>query len=348
MIVKILTLILLTGFITAEHVLYHNTVRGIHVLHQQLFFIPLILASFWYGLRVGVTITTAISLLYVIPVVLHNKEASSQLVVMTQICIYFSVAILIGWLSDRKRREQSRLFQKERSTALRKASSALIFIIQDIILHIENIYAGGDEGENSSKRGDIETEISRLKRLLETLTQFNKPQGGVTLANNLNDLILDRIPVYHQSAASKGVKVETDLKQGGCPSMITTESVLMIIDSVVDNAIDFSKRGQSIILRLKRKGDFCLFEVEDFGPGVSKENETKLFTVFFTTKSDGYGLSLSSGRKVLRDLGGDLLYNSKENAGSIFTVKIPRESPEQKVQEYDTSETEGEVLQERA
>ncbi len=331
MIVKIITLSLLIGFITAEHVLYHSSELGIHVLHQQLFFIPLILASFWYGLRIGITITTAISVLYAIPIMLHNKEASGQLIITTQICFYFSVALLIGWLSDRKRKQQSKLFQKERSTALRKASSALIFIIQDIIRQVENIYNQAEKEESSSKADDVKTEIDRLKRLLETLSQFSKPLGDLTLSHNLNDLLLDRLPIYHQSAASKGVKVGADLDQGGCPSMITTESILMIIDSLVDNAIDFSERGQSIFLRLKRKGDFCIFEVEDFGPGVSKENEAKLFTVFFTTKSDGYGLSLSSGRKVLRDLGGDLAYKSKEHGGAIFTMNIPWESPEEKM-----------------
>ena len=116
--------------------------------------------------------------------------------------------------------------------------------------------------------------------------------------------------------------------------MVTTESLSRVIDSLVDNAIDFSERGQSIILRSKRGGDFCSLEVSDSGPGVSKENQDKLFSTFFTTKTDGYGLSLSSGRKVLRDLGGDLVYQDKESGGAVFTMKIPRESPDENIGEY--------------
>ncbi len=119
--------------------------------------------------------------------------------------------------------------------------------------------------------------------------------------------------------------------------MITSKSIPRVIDSLVDNVLNISERGQSIILRSKQGAEFCTFEVADSGPGVAQENETKLFSTFFTTKPDGYGLSLSSGRKALRDLGGDLIYQSNESGGAIFRMKIPRESPEENIDDYVTS-----------
>ncbi len=336
MIVKKTTLSLLIGFITAIHVLYHGSEPGFHVLHQQLFFIPLILSSFWFGLRTGTVIATIISLLYGFPMVFVNHEAGGHLIVITQICLYFFVALLIGWLTDRQRKQQSKLFQNARSTALGKAASALSFEVQDIVRQIESIQHVRAE-ESSSENDEMIYEIDRLKRLLEALNKFSKPLGKLTLSHNLNELILERLPTYHQSAASKGIKIVPDLDKNGCPSMVTTESIPNIIDALVDNAIDFSERGRAIFLRSKRQGDFCIFEVEDFGSGVSKEHEDKLFTAFFTTKTDGYGLSLSSGRKTLRNLGGDLSYRSKENTGAIFRMKIPRENSEENIQEYTKS-----------
>jgi len=106
---------------------------------------------------------------------------------------------------------------------------------------------------------------------------------------------------------------------------------------LVENAIDFSEKGQSIVLRSKRGGDSCIFEVSDSGPGVSKENEAKLFSVFFTTKPDGYGISLSAGRKALRDLGGDLTYRPNPDGGAAFEMKIPKESPEENIDDYVSS-----------
>jgi signal transduction histidine kinase len=328
MILKAVTLALLTGSISAVHVLYHGSDQGFHLFHQQLFFIPLILSSFWFGLRTGVVIATVISLLYGVPMVFRDHEASGHLIIITQSGLYFLVALLIGWLSDRERKYQLMLFKNERATALGKAASAVSLEVQNIVRHIENIHQQANVSESRSTKDDMISETDRLKRLLEALAKFSTPVGDLTLPHDLNELLRQRLPEYNQVAAAKGVKVVVDLQEGGCPSMVMAESIPRVIDSLVDNAIDFSEKGQSIVLRSRRKADFCIFEVSDSGPGVSKENEAKLFSVFFTTKTDGYGLSLSSGKKALLDIGGDLLYEPNENGGAIFKMKIPRESPE--------------------
>lgn len=334
MIVKTVILSLLVAAITAVHVFYHGSETGFHVLHQQLFFIPIILTSFWFGLRKGVATATVVSLLYGLPMVFRNHEASGHLIVMTQICLYYFVSLLIGWLSDRERKQQNKLFKNERATALGKAASALSFEVQDIVRQIEGIHQQTGGRHSESANNDMISEIDRLKKLLEALGQFSTPLGDLTLSHDLNELILRRLSGYNQSAALKNVKIIADLDESGCPSMVTAEYIPRIVDSLVDNAIDFSEKGQSIVLRSKRGGDYCIFEVEDSGPGVSTENESKLFSVFFTTKPDGYGISLSTGRKVLRNLGGDLVYASKKSGGAIFKMKIPRESAEENIQKY--------------
>jgi signal transduction histidine kinase len=331
MILKAVTLALLIGSISAVHVLYHGSDQGFHLLHQQLFFIPLILSSFWFGLRTGCVLAAVISLLYGLPMVFREHEASGHLIIFTQSGLYFLVALLIGWLSDRERKQQIMLFKNERATALGKAASAVSLEVQNIVRRIEEIQQQASVSESGSTKDDMISEIDRLKRFLEALAKFSTPVGNLgdfPLPPDLNELLRQRLPEYNKNAAAKGVKVVVDLQEGGCPSMVIAESIPRVIDSLVDNAIDFSEKGQSIVLRSRRKADFCIFEVSDSGPGVSKENEAKLFSVFFTTKTDGYGLSLSSGKKALLDIGGDLLYEPNENGGAIFKMKIPRENPE--------------------
>jgi signal transduction histidine kinase len=337
MFAKILILSLLIGSITAVHVLYHGPEPSFHVLHQQLYFIPLILTSFWFGLRSGATIATFIGLLYGVPMIFRSHEGSGHMVIVTQICLYYTVGLLIGWLSDRERKQQVKMFQNERATALGKAASALSFEVQDIVRQIERIHKQAKGSENALANDDMVSEINRLKELLRALGQFSTPLADLTLSHDLNELLTQRLPIYRKDASSKGVKVLVNLDDGGCPSMVTTEFIPRIIDSLVENAIDFSEKGQSIVLRSKRGGEFCVLEVTDSGPGVAKEHEDKLFSVFFTTKSDGYGISLSSGRKSLRSIGGDLVYKPKENGGAIFEMKIPRESTDENIKNYASS-----------
>ncbi len=50
-----------------------------------------------------------------------------------------------------------------------------------------------------------------------------------------------------------------------------------------------------------------------------------MFKPFFTTKKLGQGLALSASRKMLRDMGGEILVASGKGKGAVFTVTIPRE-----------------------
>ena len=64
MILKTLFIVILIGSISAVHLLYTGSSIGFHVLHQQLFYIPLVLASFWFGIRAGLVTAVAVSFLY--------------------------------------------------------------------------------------------------------------------------------------------------------------------------------------------------------------------------------------------------------------------------------------------
>lgn len=337
MVLKTAILSLLVGSISIVHITYVGSEMGFHILHQQLFFIPLILASFWFGLQTASITALVISLLYGLPMLFGDHQHSSHLIVFTQIALYFFVGLLIGWLSDRQRKQQRKLVKNERGTALGKAASALSFEVQSIVRRIESIHKHAGSNGDKSAYDDMLSEIDRLKNLLTSLSKFSKPLGNLSLSHDLNKLIQQRVPTYQKLAHEKRIKILIDLDQNGCPTMITSESIPRVIDSLVDNAIDFSKSGQSIVISSAGRGEFCLLGVSDSGPGVSKENKNQLFSVFFTTKEDGYGLSLSSGRKMLRDLGGDLFYESNENGGATFKMKIPRDSSSENAGDYVNS-----------
>ena len=66
-------------------------------------------------------------------------------------------------------------------------------------------------------------------------------------------------------------------------------------------------------------------EVEDIGPGVAPENETKLFQPFFTTKpvGEGTGLGLSVSYGIIHSLGGEIGYRRGALGGALFHFSVP-------------------------
>lgn len=332
---KISLIVVLVGFIAAVHLLYTGSNPAFHVLHQQLFFIPLVLASFWFGKWAGLFAAVIISVLYAPAMFLMHHMEGNHLVVFTQVSLYLFVAYMMGWLSDRQRLQQEQLLKDERISTLGKAASTLSFEVRDIVNGIDVIHKKSGGLIDESANDDFLLEINRLKRLLDALGQFAPlPEEHITLSNDLNDILRYSYSEYLDEAARRKVKLVLAPDRSGCPSTVPPEPISRILNSLVSNAIEFSKPGQSVVLRSTRRGKACELEVADSGPAVAKENENKLFTTFFTTKRDGYGLSLSSGRKVLRDLGGDLVYEKREEGGAIFRMIVPREHQEKSIENF--------------
>jgi len=326
--IKFLFIVVLVVSVSLLHFIQTGSHTSFHSLDQQLLFVPLILASYWFGLRAGLFTAAFISILSFLPMLSPRHEGGILLIFYIQIALYFGIAFLMGWLSDRQRKQQQQLLKNERIITLGKTAKTLSFEVRDIVKGIEKTHRQAGGFTSTSANDDFLAEIDRLKKLLDALGQFSPSLDKVDLSTDLNSVLQYSSLNFKEEATRKRVKIILEPDETGCPSMIPTEPITRIFDSLVSNAIDFSEQGQAITLRSQRSGKTCILEVADSGPGISKENEDKLFTTFFTTKPDGYGLSLSSGRKVLRDLGGDLVYETGKNGGAIFRMIIPREPQE--------------------
>ena len=99
---------------------------------------------------------------------------------------------------------------------------------------------------------------------------------------------------------------------------VLAELQQVVLNFVVnaEQAIILSKRQPGrITVRTRDEGDRVILEVEDTGPGVSPEDEAKLFQPFFTTKppGQGTGLGLSVSYGIIDSLGGRIGYRQRAN-----------------------------------
>ncbi|SDO89345.1 sensor histidine kinase [Desulforhopalus singaporensis] len=308
----------------------------LHVLHQEIFFIPIIFSSFWFGLRFGLVVAVIVCFLYTPLMIVHGGPPIENIVsqVSLQLIMYLLVAGLIGWLSDRQRLQQKQLLQREKEASLAKAASSISFEIKEIIEKIEEIYSEETDIRDTGSTDNFQQEISRLKHLAVILAQYKPTEKQEALSRDLNHLLESVCKKYRPAAKKAGVELLLDLDPAGCPTMLASESLEHTIDSLIDNALDVSKHGGKIVLRSKRGGKNCTLTVSDEGPGVAEDNLAKLFSPFFTTKDEGSGLSLSAGKKVLREKGGDLRYEPNPGGGAQFSIVVPRENIQDNIDEF--------------
>lgn len=308
-------------------VLHYNSDPGglsEHISHREFYFIPILLSSLWFGLKYGLATSLAISLIYAPQMVAHSEAQSNLWPVIFQIVVFNLVALMVGCLVERSKRQQERLFAIEKSAVLDRAAAAVGHEIKGLLTALKSIANKTAKAEGGALNLEFEKELRRIEQLVNILS--SKTSGPLQLfSHDLNDIILGRVKDHRTAAARNGVTFTTDLDAEGCPCRVDIETIRRVFDRIIENALEVSSRGKSIHIHSTRKGDYCEVMITDEGPGIKPEHLSQIFKPFFTTKEKGDGLALSSSQKLLRDMGGEIQVSSQYGQGATFTVIVPRE-----------------------
>jgi len=108
------------------------------------------------------------------------------------------------------------------------------------------------------------------------------------------------------------------------------DNVEMIFTNLLSNAVKYNKDGGQVLCTINESEEQIEIIVEDTGIGMTKEEISKLFNDFVRIKNDktkyisGTGLGLSIVKKITHLYNGEILVDSKENAGSKFIIQFPK------------------------
>ena len=322
---KLLTIIGLTAVISIIHYGAAGEQMGLHILHRELYFVPIILAGFWFGLKIGLTTSIFITLIYAPHVFIYDDAHSNAVTVFSQVFIFNLVALVLGWLVDRQRRQQENMISSEKLAVLGRAATAVGNEMRDILGSLQSLCREKEALQCTELDLDFNQEMNRLERLVETLSMFVPAEEVRTISKDLNTIIQDRVGRHQEAARAAGIHLVTDTDEKRCPSQVNVEKIGWILDKLITNALEVSSPGQTVRVRSRRHGSHCTMKVEDEGRGIKPEHLPKMFVPFFTTRESGTGLSLASARKALREMGGDIQVASTRGKGTTFTVLAPRE-----------------------
>ena len=127
------------------------------------------------------------------------------------------------------------------------------------------------------------------------------------------------------------IKVVLDDQTGGDATLVTNgDSLQMMLDNLLENAVKFTEEGQ-IILRIRREERdqkmYMLFSVEDTGCGVPEDKKATIFDRWVKVDEfkEGLGLGLAYCRETAQKLGGTLTLDQTSEAGTTFTLALPIE-----------------------
>lgn len=113
--------------------------------------------------------------------------------------------------------------------------------------------------------------------------------------------------------------------------MLKTDPTLLriVLQNLISNAVKYSHKGKRITIGFSPLKNRVQFSVSDEGIGIPKAEQKRVFQRFFRAKNvrkldtDGNGLGLYITKSIVERMGGTIVFKSKENEGTTFTVNFP-------------------------
>ena len=168
-------------------------------------------------------------------------------------------------------------------------------------------------------------EVDRLNRVVGQLLEFAKPVSVKPKPISLQALLNDSIKLIKDRAAEKGISVQTQNNTQVDEARIDPDRINQVLLNLYLNAIDSMESGGELKVEISSDGQHrdIVIRISDTGRGISRENLSKIFEPYFTTKSTGTGLGLAIAHNIVAAMGGQITVKSAPGRGTNFSVILP-------------------------
>jgi PAS domain S-box-containing protein len=176
----------------------------------------------------------------------------------------------------------------------------------------------------------IHSNVQYLKQMLDDLLLIGKAESGRL---EFNPALLDVVQfcrnlVEELQVSERNQHAIIFTKQGQCTDAYMDEKLLRhVLSNLLSNAIKYSPPGSTVRFKLTIRDGEAMFQIQDQGIGIPKEDQERLFEPFHRAQNvgqiSGTGLGLAIVKKTVDLQGGKITVNSEVGIGTIFTVTIP-------------------------
>lgn len=208
--------------------------------------------------------------------------------------------------------------------------------ISRIIANAETIrtrLAGPIPDAYSEYAGEIASAGKLLLELLDDMADLEvvESQGFSTAPDriDLSEVSRQAAGILNVRAREKGIVIEPPQPSESLRAIAEFRRVLQVLLNLIGNAIRYSPENSRIWVRLEDLGERVRVIVADQGPGLSEEQQGKVFEKFERlgrSGDGGTGLGLYISRRLARAMGGELLVESAPGQGARFILEVPTDS----------------------
>ena len=179
----------------------------------------------------------------------------------------------------------------------------------------------------------MQVEVRRLTAMISDLVELSRVQGDAPLQHSkpvqVEHIINEAVDGMKIPAEERNIQISVaDTIAVG--KIFGDESQLVAaLRNLISNAIKYSPTGTRVGIGAVRVNDTIEISVTDQGPGISEDDQIRIFERFYrvdparSRETGGSGLGLAIVKHVCANHGGDCFVWSRESEGSTFTLRFP-------------------------
>ena len=332
--IRLVIVVLLVALISALDYWTHETQAFQRIFYRELYFLPLIMAGFWFGLRGGMATSLAITAIY-LPFVVTHYEANTPTFFadLMEIVLFNVVAAVLGRLRDQEQVQQKMLRRAESLAAMGRAISAVAHDMKTPLMAIGGFTAQvrkklspeDSAGSAGQKLDMVIRQTARLESMVREMLDFSHPLNLHRGPGDLAQVVAESLAVVSELASRRHVRLEFSTEGDLTFLNFDAPRLQQALINLVGNAVEASPTGEVVTVCAARRGQDAWLEVGDHGEGVPPEQREEIFTPFFTTKREGTGLGLPILKKIVKSHGGRVDLVDNHPRGMIFRLVLPKE-----------------------
>lgn len=223
--------------------------------------------------------------------------------------------------------------EKRKDDFVNMASHELKSPITSMKLYIElllNKVAPGTDPQTRKIITNIKLQVDRLQELVSDLLDVSRLQTGKLHYKkemfNLQKMIEQTITELQLTTTKQSIEITRTVSVNVYADRFRLYQVLA---NLIANASKYSPTGSKIEVQVKRKDNQAVVSVKDYGIGIAKDQQTKIFKRLYqvadTTEKTfpGLGMGLFISKQIIKGHNGTIWVESKKDQGATFYFSLP-------------------------
>lgn len=206
--------------------------------------------------------------------------------------------------------------------------------ITSVMAYLETIIASIETGDMEKEMQEEFINIAfkeseRLKKIVDDVIDLSKLESGnmefAIEKRDIEDILKKVCDKFEKEITEKNIIIEKNINLK--ENYINADRVraIQVLTNVLSNAIKFSFKNGKIEIKGFEKGDKCIVSIKDYGEGIKEEDFIKVFSRFDQIEkvehhNSGTGLGMPIARHIMKNMDGEIWFESKKGEGSEFFV----------------------------